>query len=237
MYLLRATPLARRTPRLRGNLPVPRAHLRRTARAEIARYETVEFRETEVTDIVRVNENSFIVRSRERALPCKKVLLATGLIDDLPPVPGLERLFGAGIYSCPYCDGWEHRDQALAAYDRQGRFSLGLLQWSRDLVILSDGPAVIEREIRERLERMSIPIEQRKIERFVRDGKQIVVHFADGDRLRRQALFVNGACHPHSDLSRRLGCKTDEPSNKSARPWNAPKTWENGLPVGLTEGR
>jgi thioredoxin reductase len=51
-------------------------------------------------------------------LTCRKLLLATGMLDDLPPVPGLRELYGVSMHHCSYCDGWEHRDQAPAVYGR-----------------------------------------------------------------------------------------------------------------------
>jgi thioredoxin reductase len=48
----------------------------------------------------------------------RKLLLATGLHEDLPPVEGFDELFGSGVWNCPYCDGWENRDKPLAVYGR-----------------------------------------------------------------------------------------------------------------------
>jgi thioredoxin reductase len=184
---------------------------RRMARNEIARYETVEFRRSAVIDVVRENERSFIVHA-ERGDPihCEKLLLATGLTDDLPDVAGARELFGGGVYSCPYCDAWELRDQPLAAYDRHGSYAIGLRQWSRDLVIVSDGPAEMDPEIRARVENLQIPVNERRIARFARTGEHVLVVFDDGTELRRRAVFVNGSCRPQSDLAMKLGCQLDE---------------------------
>jgi thioredoxin reductase len=184
---------------------------RRTARDEIARYGTVEIRQSAVIDVVRENERSFIVQA-ERADPvhCQKILLATGLTDDLPNIPGAGQLFGKGVYSCPYCDAWELRDQPLAAYDRHGSYSVALRQWSGELVICSDGPAEMEPKVRERIEKLQIPLDERRIARFERVAEQVLVVFDDGEALRRRAVFVNGSCRPQSDLAAKLGCQLDE---------------------------
>ena len=141
---------------------------------------------------------------------CRKVLLATGLTDDLPQIPGAEQFFGKGLYSCPYCDAWEFRDQPLAVYDRHGSYSVGLWQWSRDLVICSDGPPEMELETRARIERLGILVDERRIVRFERAGEHVIVVFERGETLRRRAVFVNARCRPQSDLPIKLGCKIDE---------------------------
>lgn len=184
---------------------------RRVARAEVARYETVEFRQEAVINVVRENERSFIVHGeRGDSVRCRKLLLATGLTDDLPSIPGARQLFGNGVYTCPYCDAWELRDQPLAAYDRQGTYSIGLRQWSRDLVVLSDGPAAMDPEIRVRIDKLGIRIDERRVARFAQDGEHVLVVFDDGTTLRRRAMFVNGSCRPQSDLPAKLGCRLDE---------------------------
>jgi thioredoxin reductase len=184
---------------------------RRIARTEIARYQTVEFRDDVVTDVVREHADSFIVHS-QRGIPlaCRKLLLATGLTDVLPPVAGSEDLFGAGVYSCPYCDAWELRDQPLATYDRQGRYSLALSQWSQDLVVCTDGRTEIEPETRRRLEQLGARVDERRIARFRREAEHVCAVFDNGDVLRRRAIFVNGNCRPRSDLPAKLGCTMDE---------------------------
>jgi len=184
---------------------------RRAARTEIARYDTVQFRSAAVVDVIRENESSFIVHA-ERGGPvhCQKLLLATGLTDDLPDVAGARQLFGNGVYTCPYCDAWEVRDQPLAAHDRHGSYSVGLRQWSRDLVMCSDGPAEMDHETRARIEKLGIPLDERRITRFERAGEHVLVVFDDGGELRRRAVFVNGSCRPQSDLPAKLGCQLDE---------------------------
>jgi thioredoxin reductase len=184
---------------------------RRIARDEIARYDTVEFRQSAVIDVVRENQSSFVVHA-ERGGPihCRKLLLATGLTDDLPDVGGARQLFGNGVYTCPYCDAWELRDQPLAAYDRHGSYSIGLRQWSGDLVICTDGPSEMDQKIRARIERLQIQVDERRIARFERAGEHVVIVFDDARELRRRAVFVNGSCRPQCDLSAKLGCQLDE---------------------------
>ncbi|MCA1650372.1 MAG: NAD(P)/FAD-dependent oxidoreductase, partial [Acidobacteria bacterium] len=118
------------------------------ARTELRKYETVEIRDSEVVDAECGGDSLFHVTlaSGER-LDARKLLLATGVADHVPPVPGLAELYGKSVHHCPYCDGWEVRDQPLAIYGRGDRglgLSLELIVWSRDLVLCTDGPCELD---------------------------------------------------------------------------------------------
>ena len=93
----------------------------------------------------------------------RKILLATGVHDDLPERPGFREFWGRGIFHCPYCHGWEVRDRPLAVLDSgedaAERAAL-IRNWSRDLILLTDGPAKLEDEAREKLGVLGIPINE-----------------------------------------------------------------------------
>lgn len=90
--------------------------LRCIAREQLAPYPDVRIEDVEVVATER-SETGFrvlLAGGEERA--ARKLLLATGVVDDLPPLPGVEAFYGRGVHHCPYCDGWELRDAPLAAY-------------------------------------------------------------------------------------------------------------------------
>jgi len=90
------------------------AELRRIGLEEISRYPSVSIRATEVVTAQR-REGGFQVRSVDGAVvQCRKLVLATGVTDHLPPVAGLAQLVGSSAFHCPYCDGWELRDQPFS---------------------------------------------------------------------------------------------------------------------------
>ncbi|MEH2250180.1 hypothetical protein [Nostoc sp.] len=77
-------------------------------------------------------------------LEARRLLLATGVIDELPAIAGLQELWGVSALHCPYCHGWEVQDQPIALYGKgQVGFDLCVLLkgWSDDLVLCTDGPA------------------------------------------------------------------------------------------------
>ena len=184
------------------------------ARAELTQYETVQLREVEVTDAACTANGQFDVtlKTGER-LRARKLLLATGVVDNLPGIDGFRELYGTSVFHCPYCDGWEVRDQPLAIYGRGHRglgLSLELTAWSRDLVLCTDGPSEIDDEGFTRLERNGITVRESRVLRLEgRDGVLEHVVFADG-RLARRALFFTTGQWLRSDLSIRLGCEVNE---------------------------
>lgn len=185
------------------------------AAGELAQYTTVEMRRVAVTDATCLADKRFevtlesgeIVRSR-------KLLLATGVVDNLPAIEGFSELYGGSVFHCPYCDGWEVRDAPLAIYGRGARglgLSLELTAWSRDLVLCTDGPSEIDADGRQKLESNGISVREARVARLEgQDGILQQVVFEDGARLPRRALFFTTGQSQQSDLSRRLGCEVNE---------------------------
>ena len=137
------------------------------------------------------------------------LLIATGVIDDLPAIPGFDACYGRSIFHCPYCDGWEWRDRPLAAFGRGTEvagLALGLKTWSADVVVCTHGTR-LDRRLRDRLDRNGIRVRLEPISRIEHaDGALIRVAFASGDPLQRDALFFATGQHPQSSLAIALGC-------------------------------
>ncbi|MBK8210105.1 MAG: NAD(P)/FAD-dependent oxidoreductase [Rhodospirillales bacterium] len=92
--------------------------LRRIAREQLAPYPDVRVKDIEVVAAERRETGFHVLLAGGAAVSARKLLLATGVVDDLPPLPGAEAFYGRGVHHCPYCDGWELRDAPLAAYGK-----------------------------------------------------------------------------------------------------------------------
>jgi thioredoxin reductase len=181
------------------------------AREELRPYTTVELRDTRVVDAAPARPG-FLVRCEDgRTIRSRKLLLATGVVDEIPPVPGIEALYGRSVHHCPYCDGWEWRDQPLASYgrgDAGAGLAIGLSVWSRDVLLCTDGRASMSKRMRTRLEAMEIRIRSERIVRLEgRDGLLDRIVFQSGQAEARRALFFSNGQHQASDLPARLGCR------------------------------
>jgi thioredoxin reductase len=181
------------------------------ARQEIARYSSVEFRPIEVLDATRSPDGFRIVCADGLQLAARKLLLATGVVDELPAIDGLEALYGTSVHHCPYCDGWEWRDQAIAVYGRaeEGKaLALGLTAWTEDLVLCTGGPSGLTEEDMDQLARAGIEVREQPVARLQgKDGLLERVIFDTGESLSRRALFICSGQHQRSALARKLGCR------------------------------
>lgn len=186
------------------------AELRRVGREELRSYDAVEFREIAVTDARRIETGFEVTLGDGARVLTRKLLFATGVVDRLPEIEGFEAFYGRGVLHCPYCDGWEMRDQPLAIYGRgtHGRgLALELTAWSRDLVLCTNGPPELSPDDLDRLSRNGILVREEPIERLEgQNGTLQRIRFVGGQTLSRRAVFFTLDEHQACDLPRRLGC-------------------------------
>lgn len=148
---------------------------------------------------------------KEQSFESRMVMLATGVVDRIPEIPGIMDLYGLSVHHCPYCDGWEQRDKRLAVYGR-GKAGLGLAlslkTWSNDVVLCTDGAPRIALEDQERLGRHGITIYSAKIERLEGiDGQLQRIHFRNDDSIERDSLFFTTGQDQSCSLASDLGCR------------------------------
>jgi thioredoxin reductase len=189
----------------------PPREFRRICIEQLAPYYCVELRAAEVADIERCTEG-FEAHVGERRESCRKLLLATGVIDHVPRIEGIERFYGRSVHHCPYCDGWEWRDRAIGVYgkgDAKGAgLALMLKQWTRDVALFTDGPAELSGEVRARLAERGVHVHEDAIARLGGrdDGFLERVELESGEHIARDALFFNTGQHQRSPLAEKLGC-------------------------------
>jgi thioredoxin reductase len=194
---------------------IPPVEFLRVAREQLENYETVALRDGEVVDAVCGANGQFSVALEDgQQFAARKLLLATGVCDNLPAIPGFYELYGRSVFHCPYCDGWEVRDQPLAIYGRGARglgLSLELTGWSRDLMLCTDGPSQLEQEDLDRLARNEIALREERVAGLEgRDGVLSRIIFEDGPPVPRRALFFTTGQFQRSPLLEHLGCELNE---------------------------
>jgi thioredoxin reductase len=161
----------------------------------------------------------------------RRLLLATGVRDILPAIPGAREYYGHGVYHCPYCDGWEHSDEHLVAYghgeDAVG-LALSLRTWSAHVTACTDGGSISD-EDRQRLARNGVTIRDEDIARLEGEENGMLerVVFEDGSSMPCKALFFNTAQVQRSPLPTALGCEIDEDGNVETR--RSQHTSESGI--------
>ena len=185
--------------------------LRRLGRSELRRY-GVRFLGARAIDARPGSRGGFRVRTSARAVfRSKRLLLATGVRDRIPPIPGIDTLYGVSVHHCPYCDGWEWRDRALAVYGRgEGGAGLAhsLLAWSADVVLLTDGPARLSPRSSAALRRRGVSVVSNRVLRLEgRGGRLRRVHLRGADPLARDAIFLATGNEARVELAQRLDCR------------------------------
>ncbi|MEO5573123.1 MAG: NAD(P)/FAD-dependent oxidoreductase [Gammaproteobacteria bacterium] len=186
------------------------AEFLRTAREELGTYD-VELRAIQVSEARRDGVGFEVTLEDGTRLQCRKLLLATGIVDRVPNLEGFEPLYGHSVHHCPYCDGWEVRDQPLAVYGRGKHglmFSLTMRRWSQDLILFTDGPALLRKSEREKLKHLEIKLCETRIARLEgTEGKLERIVLVTDEIIARRALFFTLGWNQRSDLAARLGCK------------------------------
>ena len=180
------------------------------ARKELFRYKSVSVHGTAVTGISPAGEGFEFVCAGGTTGSASKVLLATGLVDELPELAGIKPLYGISVHHCLYCDGFEYAGKPVAAYgkgDKGAELAVMMKRWMSDVVACSDGTEVSAKAMR-KLEERNIPLHSEPIGLLEgANGELTKIVFKTGRDLPRAGLFFSTGCHQASDLSKSLGCK------------------------------
>lgn len=188
---------------------MPPQQLLAAGRAEVARYGV-----TLIDDGVVGIDLGFTVRLAEGPdLNSRRVLITTGVGDELPDIPGVRERWGRDLLHCPYCHGWEVRDEQLGVLGTiAGSVQHALLvrQWSDDVVFFVHTYQLDETE-RAQLEARGIRVEAGTVTKLVVKQEHLCgIELDHGRIVERSAVFVRPANRPHGDgLLAGLGCTVD----------------------------
>lgn len=178
---------------------------------ELKKYETVKHLATEVTRAKRNDDGLFEVVTADGAVyRSKKLLLATGVVDDIPKFDGIASFYGQSIFNCPYCDAWEQRGKKLLVYGKDARgmnLALTLRNWSQDILLITNGKCGLSEEDLEVLKKNEIRLHEGKVKSLIGENGQLThVEFETGEKIERDAMFFNTESYIRSRLLEQLGC-------------------------------
>ncbi|KAJ9195967.1 hypothetical protein DTO164E3_6505 [Paecilomyces variotii] len=214
-----------------GNDGTVPSEFRDLARKQIARYNSSTFIDTKVATIDFVNNSFLATDVNGKKYTARKVILGTGLRDVLPPIPGLAEAWGKGVYWCPWCDGFEHRDQPLGILGPMKDIMGSVLEvystLNKDIIAFVSGTQTEEQEAildkahpnwREVIASYGIKLDNRTITEIERvqdgeahqdsQGRQFDIfrlHFDQGDPVIRNAFLTNFPTEQRSSLSTEMG--------------------------------
>lgn len=184
------------------------------ARAQLLAYPTVAFHAGEATH-ARDDGHAFTLTIAPGAtVRTRRLVLATGIVDELPEIPGLGERWGATVLHCPYCHGYEVADRrlgVLATGAASVHQALLLPDWSADVTLFTNGAVTPDAAQRDALAERGVRIETRPVAALVGSAPALAgVRLHDGDVVALDALFTAPRTHVASPLAAQLGCAVDD---------------------------
>ncbi|WNG16694.1 NAD(P)/FAD-dependent oxidoreductase [Cystobacter fuscus] len=190
----------------------PPREFREIGHRQLAEYSSVEVRDVRV-EAITGTRGAFQVKLKTNTVEARRVLLCTGMIDEMLGLDGFRELWGHSIFQCPYCHGWEVRDRKwgyLARGVESLHFPLQLRGWTRDVVVFTGAAFDVPEPMRARFGEMGIRLETRPVARLVAHENRLEsIELSDGTTIPCEVLFA----HPPQrqvDLVRALGVGLDE---------------------------
>jgi thioredoxin reductase len=193
---------------------VPPDELTNAALGDLRRYETVTLHEEPATS-ARRDGDAFVVIVDDREWRACRLLLATGVQDELPDVVNFADFYGKSVFHCSCCDGYEASDMTVAAIGwspHVAGFALDLLDWGARVVLLTDGRTFEgDESCRAALGRHDVEMFEEPVREIVgTDGQMDGVLLRDGAMVECERAFFSIGHVPNNELARELGCEIDD---------------------------
>lgn len=185
------------------------------AKQQVERYDTVAFFNGLAINGAKT-ENGFKIQTESgEAFSAKKLIFATGIKDIMPDMGGYAECWGISVLHCPYCHGYEVRNERtgiLANGEYGFEFSNLISNWTQDLTLFTNGPSTLTAEQTAKIERHTIKIIEKEIEKLEHaNGHLQNVIFKDGTTSSIKALYARSPFEQHCTIPETLGCElTDE---------------------------
>lgn len=159
---------------------------------------------------VKRQGNGFeLMDNQGRTYTCRKLLVATGVTDIIPDIPGMQELWGCGVYHCPYCDGWELYGETVGLYARRYNgygMALALRKLTDKVILFTDTAQYLKSIQKQHLKAMGIAVYTGKITHLTQDnGKLTCVNLAHGRQVGCNSLFSHNGIKYNNELILQLG--------------------------------
>jgi thioredoxin reductase len=201
------------------------------AKEQVSAYNTVQFYDGLAVSGIK-KENGFVISTASGdTFTANKLVFATGIKDIMPDIGGFAECWGISVIHCPYCHGYEVRQEKTGIFaNGDTAFEMGKLisNWTKDLTVFTNGPSTLTAEQAEQLRRHHIDIVETAIERFDhQQGKVQEIIFKDGSSRPLKAIYARPAFVQHSDIPAALGCELTEQGHIKTDPFQ--KTTVTGV--------
>jgi thioredoxin reductase len=190
----------------------PRAMLA-TARAQLEKYPTVTFIESEATDAAQTDDGFAVTLATGDVLDSVRLVLAFGISDELPAIPGLAERWGTSVLHCPYCHGYEFSDQRLGVLyltPKSIMQTMLISEWGPTTLYLN-GAAEPDASALAELATRGVTIERTEVSALHGDGTRLSsIELGDGRTSDLDALYIGPRTRLNSAIPRQLGCELED---------------------------
>lgn len=184
------------------------------AKEQVQEYPTVKFYAGLVTNGKKTEDGFQISTRNNDTFTSKKVIFATGIKDIMPKIKGFSECWGISIIHCPYCHGYEYRNQKTGIFGNGNygfEFSKTISNWTDDLTLFTNGKSELDNEQTKKLIKNNIPIIEKEIAGFENvNGHLQHIVFRNGEKHPMKAVYAQLPFVQHCDLPMQLGCELDE---------------------------
>ncbi|MCC9072298.1 NAD(P)/FAD-dependent oxidoreductase [Flavobacterium sp. F-65] len=190
------------------------ADINAKAKKQILKYPTITFLEGKATKAIKREQEFEIETEKREKFTARKLLFATGLKDILPEIEGFAECWGISILHCPYCHGYEVKNErtGIIANGPLGyEFTKMISNWTKNLTVLTNGKTSLTEEQTAALKKNNIAILENEIDYFQHnEGKIMNIVFKDKTKIAIKALYAKPPYEQHSLLPQELGCEITE---------------------------
>ena len=202
-----------------------------TAKAQLAHYSTVTLRHELATGARKTETGFDVMTEAGNTYRTKKLIAATGIKDQLPPIDGFAACWGISVIHCPYCHGYEYRQQKtgiLANGDSGFEMTRLISNWTQTLTLFTNGPATLSPTQTQTLQKHQIVVDEREVAHLDHhNGELDRIVFTDASSVGIKALYTRLPFVQHSDIPAQLGCEITEQGYIKVDMWQ--KTTVPGL--------
>nr|WP_106779258.1 NAD(P)/FAD-dependent oxidoreductase [Lysinibacillus timonensis] len=182
---------------------------------EVKQYPSVSYFHATISEITKDSSNELLIvkTTDSQEFVTEKIILATG-IQEVFSFENVRSYYGKSLFSCPYCDGWELRDQPLIVWAEKEEHVLHMAKlvynWSKDLMVVTNG-VQLSKEGTEELEKRHIQIISEQVKNLIGDdGYLQKIEFVSGKTINRSGGFVVPSFYRPNQFAEKLGCEVEE---------------------------
>lgn len=190
------------------------AEIAKLAKEDVEKYDTIQFYNGMVVKTKKTTEGFEVETSSSEKFYAKKLIIASGVKDMMPEIPGFAECWGISVIHCPYCHGYEVKNEItgiLSNGDMAYEFSKLIFNLTKNLTLFTNGKASLSKEQIEKLNQNKIILNEDEIKEIKHENGVIQkLVFKNGEEVSLQALYAKIPFEQNINVSADLGCELTE---------------------------